>query len=95
LAEGLRIIQSEFQEDLELEDISDIVITRGHIDHFGMISHEAFAKKKVYMHEHGSDIIKNFDVRTSYSLERIDRFLRTTGVSDVLRQGITDLYHQI
>jgi len=93
LAEGLRIIQSEFQEDLELEDISDIVITHGHIDHFGMIGHEAFAKKKVYIHEHDSDIIKNYDVRTGYSLKRIDSFLRTTGVSDVLREGIIDLYH--
>ena len=92
LAEGFRIIQSEFKEAVALEDISDIVITHGHIDHFGMIGHEAFAKKNIYIHEHDSDIIRDYHVRIGNSLERIDGFLKTTGVSDMLREGALELY---
>jgi len=92
LAEGFRIIQSEFKEDVALEDISDIVITHGHIDHFGMVGHEAFAQANLCIHEQDSDYLRQYDARVGNSLERLDGFLKTTGVSDPLRKGGVDLY---
>jgi len=93
LADGFQIIQSEFREDVALEDISHIVITHGHIDHFGMVGHEAFSKKNLYIHEDDSDILRHYDVRVGNSLKGIDGFLKTTGVSDRLREGLINLYH--
>ena len=92
LAEGFRIIQSEFREAVGLEDVSDIVITHGHIDHFGMVGHKQLIGKNIYIHEKYSEIIRNYDTRTDYMLERIDNFLITTGMSDALREGIIGLY---
>jgi len=92
LDEGFQIIQSVFQENVSLEDVEDVVITHGHIDHFGMIGNEKFKRKNLYIHKEDSEIIRNYDKRTDYALARIDSFLKTAGVSALFREGIINLY---
>ena len=92
LDEGFRIIREEFQEDVSVKDVSDIVITHGHIDHFGMVGHEAFAEKPIYVHEDDSNILIDYEVRSDYVQRQIDNFLKSTGVEDSLREGLIRLW---
>lgn len=92
LAEGFRIIREEFQENVRVEDVSDIVITHGHTDHFGMVGHEAFAGKTIYVHEDDSKILTDYEMRADYVQGRLDNFLKSTGVEDSLREGLIRLW---
>jgi len=60
LEEGLEIINKDFKEKVGLEDVSNIIITHGHADHFGMIGYEKLKGKRVYIHHLGSNVIRNF-----------------------------------
>src|SRR4030043_291719 len=57
LERGFDIISQDFKEDVGLEDISNIIITHGHGDHFGMLAYKRLKGKRVYIHQLDSRII--------------------------------------
>lgn len=62
LLRGFQTINTEFAERVSIGDISDIVITHGHGDHFGMLEFDALKGKKsrVYIHPLDSRIIRDY-----------------------------------
>ncbi|RLC95185.1 MAG: hypothetical protein DRI39_00780 [Chloroflexi bacterium] len=60
LLAALRAINSDFGEDVGLEDVTDIFITHGHGDHFGMLEDDRLKGKRLYIHSLDSGIIKNY-----------------------------------
>ena len=60
LERGFDIISQDFKEDVGLEDISNIIITHGHGDHFGMLAYKRLKGKRVYIHQLDSRIIKDY-----------------------------------
>ncbi len=60
LEQGFDVINSDFKEDISIKDVSDIFITHGHGDHFGMLANNRFKGKRVYMHSLDSNHIKNY-----------------------------------
>ena len=50
LKRGFDIINKDFKEDVGLGDVSNVIITHGHGDHFAGLSHKELMDKRVYVH---------------------------------------------
>jgi len=60
MKEGFDIIDSDFKEDVNIEDIANIIITHGHGDHFGMLASKRLIGKRVYIHPLDSCAIRDY-----------------------------------
>ena len=60
LKKGFDIINSDFKENIRLEDIANVIITHGHGDHFGMLAYERLKGKRVYIHPLDSSAIRDY-----------------------------------
>ncbi len=79
LSEGIEIINSEFGQRVGFEDISGIVITHGHADHWGMLSNPHLKGKKLYVHEFDTEFMRDFKTRYASAKVRIKNFAREAG----------------
>lgn len=60
LERGFAIVRQEFDEPVSLEGVSNIVITHGHGDHFGMLEHPKLKGKRLYMSPPDTKVIKDY-----------------------------------
>ncbi len=60
LERGFGVICQEFGELVSLEGVSNIVITHGHGDHFGMLEHPRLKGKRLYMSPPDTKVIKDY-----------------------------------
>ena len=60
MEKGFDIINHDFKEDVNIEDIANIFITHGHGDHFGMLVNSRLVGKRVYMHPLDSCAIRDY-----------------------------------
>jgi glyoxylase-like metal-dependent hydrolase (beta-lactamase superfamily II) len=79
LERGLEIISTHFRQKVKLEDISGIIISHGHADHWGLLSHPELKGKKVYIHELDSETLVDFQKRLIGAKERIKNFVNQAG----------------
>ncbi|MFO8102231.1 MAG: MBL fold metallo-hydrolase [Dehalococcoidia bacterium] len=79
LSGGLEIINGQFGQTVGFEDISGIVITHGHADHWGMLSHPQLKGKKLYIHEFDTEFMRDFKTRYASAKSRIENFAREAG----------------
>lgn len=61
LEKGFEIINKEFKESINLGEVSNIVITHTHQDHFGLLSYDKLKGKRLYVHELDSEWIKDLE----------------------------------
>jgi len=94
LLAGLEKVHTEFGEKVVLGDIGRIIITHGHIDHFGGLAflHDLAPQAEIAVHELDVRIITAFDERVAVSTKAIRRFLQESGVRGDLLQGFMDIY---
>jgi len=83
LERGWEIINREFKESIGLEEVRHIIITHGHIDHFGMLSDQKLKGKRLYIHQLDSQQIKNFPQESSMLMERTGKLVKTAGCSSI------------
>lgn len=94
LMHGLERVRSEFSEPIGLADIQRIIITHGHIDHFGGLSflHERAPQAEIAIHELDVLILTSFEERVAVAKRAIRRFLQEAGVGAELLADFMDVY---
>ncbi len=94
LLAGLERVRTEFGESVTLADIKRIIITHGHIDHFGGLAflHEKMPQAEIAIHELDARILTAFEERVAVAKKAIHQFLLQAGVSGEMLQGFMDVY---
>lgn len=83
LLEGLRTVKSDFGEKIEVTDIERIIISHGHIDHFGGLTAmiEATGGATVGVHPLDRRVLTNFAERRTVAKKDVVIFLERAGLS--------------
>jgi glyoxylase-like metal-dependent hydrolase (beta-lactamase superfamily II) len=94
LLAGLEKVRSQFGETVALADVRRIIITHGHIDHFGGLSflHGQIPDAEIAIHQLDARILTAFEERVEVATKAIRRFLQQAGVGGAMLQGFIDVY---
>ena len=93
LLAGFRQINERFDRSISLEDIRRVIITHGHIDHFGGL---AFVKKHtdavVGIHELDRRVLTNYEERVVVATKALGIYFDRAGIKPSLRESLFQMY---
>lgn len=93
LVQGIATLKEQFGEPLDLHDIKRILITHGHIDHFGGV---AFMQEQtgaqIGIHELDRRVLVAYEERVIIATKDLRVYLERAGIRDDLRRRLMDMY---
>lgn len=93
LAEGLRSVRQDFGEHVGWSELTHVLISHGHIDHYGGLSFvRQHTKAPVGIHVLDRTVLTAFEKRLEATAARLDRFLKTSGIEEEERRSLMELY---
>ena len=94
ILQGLEQVRTEHGESVALGDIRRIIITHGHIDHFGGLAqlHQRVPQAEIAIHQLDARILTAFEERVAVAKKGLRQFLEQAGVGESLLQGFLDVY---
>lgn len=93
LLTGIAAIRDEHGEAFTVTDIERIIVTHGHMDHFGGAAFMAEQTgAQVGIHELDRRVLTNYDERVIMATKDLRVYLERAGISGERRQQIIDMY---
>lgn len=93
LLSGLEAVRTDFGEKLEIADIHRILITHGHIDHFGGLSFVLEqTSAQVGIHELDRRVLTNYEERVIIATKDLRVYLERAGVRPDIRASLMEMY---
>jgi glyoxylase-like metal-dependent hydrolase (beta-lactamase superfamily II) len=93
LEHGFAQIRSMYDEKIGWEDLSWILISHGHIDHYGGLHFvREHTQAPIIIHELERRVLTNYDNRLAMVANRLETYLIQAGVPSDDHQGVMDLY---
>ena len=93
LLNGLEYVRTHFDEKVSLADIDRLIVTHGHIDHFGGV---AFIVEqtgaRVGIHELDRRVLTAYEERVTMATKDLRIYLERAGISDKSRDEMINLY---
>jgi glyoxylase-like metal-dependent hydrolase (beta-lactamase superfamily II) len=93
LQAGLEAAASRFGEACRVEDLTHILVTHGHIDHFGGLAHlREKCSAPIVLHELDLPVVTRYAERLEITAARLEAYLERAGVSLVTSAGLLEMY---
>lgn len=93
LLAGIASLKDDFSEPITLTDIQRIIITHGHIDHFGgLAAIQEQTGAKVAVHELDRRVLVNYEERVSVATKDLRVYLERAGVKAERRETLMEMY---
>ena len=93
LLQGLETVHDEFNEPFELKDIKRIILTHGHIDHFGGLSSFVdHVDAEVCIHELDRRVLTAYEERVIVATKALRVYLQLAGVETDTQKTLLDMY---
>jgi glyoxylase-like metal-dependent hydrolase (beta-lactamase superfamily II) len=94
LEQGLASIAAMTGNPIALSDLTHVLITHGHIDHFGGLAYiRTRTQAKVGVHELDLRNLTNYEERLAIVARRLDEFLEEGGLDPEQRARVLELYN--
>jgi glyoxylase-like metal-dependent hydrolase (beta-lactamase superfamily II) len=93
LDEGIHTIRSQFGENVTWSDVSHVIISHGHIDHFGGLVYvrEKCAAQTV-VHSLDLRVLTHYEERLALVARRLEDYLHEAGLSPERVEGVMAMY---
>jgi glyoxylase-like metal-dependent hydrolase (beta-lactamase superfamily II) len=93
LEAGLSTVREEHGEKAEWADLTHVLITHGHIDHYGGLRYvREHCRAPIGVHELDRPALTNYEERLNLSTQRLRAFLHLAGLETDQAEEIMDLY---
>ncbi|MGE5224068.1 MAG: MBL fold metallo-hydrolase [Omnitrophica WOR_2 bacterium] len=93
LEQGFETISSQYHESISLANLTHILITHGHIDHFGGLTYICpRTSARIGVHELDRRNLTNYEERLTVVARRLSEFLTEAGASPELREKLLEMY---
>lgn len=93
LLNGFATLRDDFGEKITLGDVKQILITHGHIDHFGGLTFvREYSQAPISIHELDLRVLSNYEERLIVVSRELQQFLIEAGVSPQTRPRIMSMY---
>lgn len=94
LLEGFEAVSTAAGKTITMGDVSALLLTHGHIDHFGGIKffREHNANAPIAIHQLDVRVISNYEERVIVASRRLDAFAEQAGVSEEKRNELMGMY---
>jgi len=93
LSAGFAALSETFGRALSLGDITTILITHGHIDHFGGLNYvRQHTDAPIGVHILDRRVLSNHEERVVFAYRRLETFLESAGVSAEQRERLMSVY---
>lgn len=93
LLAGFTAVSEQFTETIRLQDIDTILLTHGHIDHFGGLPFvRQYTDAPIGIHILDRRVVSNHEERVVFAARRLENFLEEAGVPAPNRDGLMSIY---
>jgi glyoxylase-like metal-dependent hydrolase (beta-lactamase superfamily II) len=93
LEHGLNIISQDYNESAEWKELTHVVISHGHIDHFGGLHYvQSKTDALVGIHELDRRVITGYEERLTVVAHRLQEFLIEAGVGTQVQEDLMSMY---